>query len=106
VDMTKYTTTDGSDFKLRRHTEAIRRNKDIIAHVFIHLSSQPPNASAAKEAFDELPYDDQIAAYSCSTKDGGVWETWERDAIFYGRLDETNAYAVWQRRFAHSTAES
>ena len=71
----------------------------------MHLSNHPPNASAAKEAFDELSYEDQTAIYSVSTKAGGVWERWERDAIFYGRLDATDAYAVWERRSVNSQVE-
>ena len=94
ADMSKYST----DSKLRRHCEAIRRNKDIIGSVFIYLSEHPPNASAAEEAFNELNHEDQTAIYSVSTKDGGVWETWERDAVFYGRLDETKAWDSWNRR--------
>ena len=106
MDMTAYTSTQQTDSKLRRQVDVLRRNKDIFAHVFKHLSDDPPNASAAKEAYDELPYDDQIPGYSVSTKDGGVWERWERDAIFYGRLDATNAYAVWERRSLNRPVES
>ena len=98
MDRSQYSSTDS---KLKRHLEAIRRNKDIVGHIFLFLSEDPPNASAAMEAFDELPHEDQTLIYSVSTRDGGVWETWERNAIFYGRLDETNAYAVWQRRSLH-----
>jgi hypothetical protein len=95
MDMSGYASHEN---KLQKHCEAIRRNKDILGHVFLFLSEQPPNASAAKEAFEELPWEDQIAIWSVSTTAGGIWETWERDAIKYGRLDATNAYAVWERR--------
>ena len=95
ADMSEFATTDS---KLRRHLEALRRNKDIIAHVFMHLSNHPPNASAAKECFDELSYEDQTAIWSVSTTAGGVWETWERDAIKYGSLDQTQAWDSWNRR--------
>ncbi len=94
-----------SDYKLRNHCEAIRRNKDILWQVFKYLSEHPPNASAAKECFDEIEKEDQPDIYSVSTKAGGVWERWERDAIFYGRLDATEAYAVWERRSVPNQVE-
>ena len=87
-----------SDSKILKHTTAVKRNKDILWHVFKFLSEHPPNASAAQEAFEELDWDTQTALWSVSTKAGGIWETWERDAIKYGRLDATNSYAVWERR--------
>ncbi|MHA2265785.1 MAG: hypothetical protein ACXAEN_25625 [Candidatus Thorarchaeota archaeon] len=83
--------------ELLSHTAAVRRNKDILGHVFLFLAEHPPNASAAKEAFDELDFKDQVELW-LSTTAGGIWERWERDAIRYGRLDETTAYAIWQRR--------
>ena len=57
-------------------------------HVELHYMGEPL-ASAAKELLDEIKGDDQTAIWSCSTKDGGVWETWQRDALKYGRLDAT-----------------
>ncbi len=98
MDMTSYTSTNQTDSKLLRLLEALRRNKDIIAHVFMHLSNYPPNASAAKECFDELSYEDQTAIWSVSTTAGGVWETWERHAIKFGNLD-TPSY----RHFRHES---
>ena len=95
--MSEYTGTQ-QDNRLLSHTAAIKRNKDILWHVFKFLSECPPNASAAQEAFDELDWDSQTALWSLSTTAGGIWETWERDAIKYGRLDATNSYAVWERR--------
>lgn len=82
---------------LTKHTEAIRRNKDILAYVFAFLSEDPPNASAAQESFEEICDADKIALYIAPSK-GGIWRTWERDAIKYGSLDATNSYAVYQRR--------
>ncbi len=98
ADMSQYSKKNSTDSKLRRHCEAIRRNKDIIGSIFIHLSEHPPNASAAEEAFNELGKEDQTDIYSVSTRDGGIWETWERDAVFYGRLDATQAWDSWNRR--------
>ena len=95
MDMQQYTATDGQPLKLKRHLEAIRRNKDILAHVFMFLSERPPNASAAKEAFGEMSHADQTAIWSVSTNNGGIWETWERDAIKYGDLEITRSYGVW-----------
>lgn len=90
---------------LTKHTGAIRRNKDILAHVFAFLSENPPNASAAQESFAEISDGDQIALFIAPSK-GGIWETWERDAIKFGDLDVTNSYAVWQRRPALGSIES
>lgn len=86
-----------SPSRLLEHTAAISRNKDILADVFKFLSEDPPNASAAQESYREISNTDQIALYLAPTK-GGIWTTWERDAIKYGDLEATNSYAVWQRR--------
>jgi hypothetical protein len=97
VDATHYVTPsakDGADFKLRKHCEAIRRNKDILWHVFKYLSEDPPNASAAAECFEEIHWQDKIDIWSVSTKNGGIWNTWERHAIKEGEL--SNAYEVWK----------
>ncbi len=97
MDMSEYSgVKHGNRFK--ELTEAIRRNKDILAHVFMFLSTDPPNASAAQESFEEIRDADKIAIFGVSTTKGGIWETWERDALKFGRLDATNSYAVWQRR--------
>ena len=85
-------------FRFLKHTAAIRVNQDILGHVFLSLAEHPPNAWGAKEGISEIEFDDQIAVMSISTRDGGVWETWHRDAIKYGDLDTTNSYAVWERR--------
>ena len=105
MKLDELTTTDS---KLRRQGEAIRLNKISVGLAFLYLAGYEvelhyigkPNASAAKEVIDELNYETQTAIYSVSTRDGGVWERWERDAIFYGRVDATNSYAVWERRLA------
>ena len=103
MDMSKYGGRNSSlpsngEYKLLRHCEAIRRNKDSIGAIFLFLIESPPNASAAKECFDEISHEDQKAIYSVSTKAGGIWERWERDAIFYGDLDATSAWSVWCKR--------
>jgi hypothetical protein len=101
MDRSEYMRPDAriaKESRLRAHTLAVRRNKDVLGHIFLFLSEEPPNASAAQEAFEELSQRDQIELWSCSPRDGGIWETWERDSLKYGRLDATNSYAVWQRR--------
>ena len=40
--------------KRARHLLAIRRNQVSVAEMFLFLAEDPPNASAAKEALDEL----------------------------------------------------
>ena len=62
-----------------------------------------PNASAAKEALDELSYEDSTAIWSVSTTAGSVWKTWERAALKTGELDETGAWGVWNRRLLEAT---
>ena len=84
--------------KLRRHCEAIKRNKVMMANIFLYLAEDPPNASAAAEAFNELSHKDQVAIWSVSTTAGGIWETWERDALKYGDLDATNSWATFAAR--------
>ncbi|HAW75413.1 MAG TPA: hypothetical protein DCW74_06720 [Alteromonas australica] len=96
--MRKYSEHGRSDFKLKKLTDAIKRNKDILGHVFLFLSEEPPNASAAQEAFEEICPDDQICLWSVSPTAGGIWDRWERDALKHGRLDATDAYAVYERR--------
>jgi len=93
------------DNRLLSHTAAVRRNQDVLGHIFLFLAELPPNASAAQEAFDELDWDTQTALWSVSTTAGGIWERWQRDALKYGRLDATNAYSVWERRPVFSEIE-
>ena len=97
MDVTEYSGTKQAN-RLLEHTAAVKCNKDILWHVFKFLSEHPPNASAAQEAFEDLDWETQTALWSVSTKAGGIWETWERDALKYGRLDATNSYTVWERR--------
>jgi hypothetical protein len=95
------------NFKLLQHTKAIRENKISVALMFLYLQGYEvelhyigkPNASAAKEALDELNYEG-IPIWSCSTTLGSVWETWERDAIKFGDLDATKSWGVWNRRLS------
>jgi len=81
--------------RLRAHTAAVRRNKDILGPLFNFLSEQPPNASAAQEAFEEIDHKDQIDLFLAPTK-GGIWETWERDVLKTG--DIPPSYEVYLRR--------
>ena len=85
---------DWGNSKRARHLLAIRRNQVSVAEMFLFLAEDPPNASAAKEALDELEHEDATGIWSCSTKDGGVWETWQRDALKYGEL--TRSWDVWK----------
>lgn len=98
----RFKDTPPTDAKLRRHCEAIRRNKDVLAAVFQFLNEDPPNASAALECFEEMTQEDQIAIWSVSTTAGGIWERWEREALKTGRLED--AYAVWAARNNRKTA--
>jgi hypothetical protein len=59
--MSKFTSTDKGQEKadwgvVRRaqHLAAIRRNQVSVAEMILFLAEDPPNASAAKEALDEL----------------------------------------------------
>ena len=96
---------DYREARLRRHTSGLRRNQVPVALIVLALHGYnvkldfmgEPNASAAKEMLDELGKD-SIDIWSCSTKDGGIWETWQRDAMKYGDLTTTNSWNVWQAR--------
>ena len=99
MDMSKYASRKGFETsKLQRHVDAIRRNKLTFAEIVLFLSEDPPNASAAREALEELDPQDRIDMWSVSTKAGGVWETWERDALKYGDLTTTGSYSTWCQR--------
>jgi len=74
-----------SEYKLRKHCEAIRNNKVSVAYMMLFLSEQPPNASAARECLDELGYEG-IDIWSCSTKAGGIWTTEERRMLKTGEV--------------------
>lgn len=98
MDVSKYAIKDPQASQLQRlkaHCLAVRRNKDILAHVFMFLSEDPPNASAAQEAFEEIDFDDKIAIWSVSPTAGGIWETWEREALKIGELGR--AYEIFRR---------
>ena len=89
--------------RLRRHLFGLRKNKLNVALIVLALEGYDvelnyigePNASLAKELLNELG-DDATSVWSCSTKDGGFWETWERDAMKYGEL--TSSWNVWKAR--------
>jgi hypothetical protein len=101
MDMQRFITAQElspGEAKLRRHCEAIRRNKDVLASIFTFLNEDPPNASAAQECLEELSQEDQIALWSVSPTAGGVWHTWERDALKYGDLYITNSWSVYAAR--------
>jgi len=97
MDMNQFTSTHKDvSWKLRRHLKAIRENQIEVAEIFIFLSEFPPNVEGAYEVFNTLEQVDQIGLWSCSTKDGGVWERWQRDALKTGEL--TDAYRIWCER--------
>ncbi len=93
--MSRYSTNERSDYKLRRHLLAIRDNQVSVAHIILFLAEEPPNASAAQECIVELGYDG-IDIWACSTKDGGMWETWQRAAMKTGELSDS--YNIYCRR--------
>ena len=88
----------GGDSKLKKHLEAIRSHQVTIAEIILYLSEDPPDAEAARELLETLSMEDQIAIWSVSTRDGGIWETWQRDALKYGRLDATDSWKAWCNR--------
>jgi hypothetical protein len=98
MDMTTFMIAKPSgDIKLLKLCDAIRRNKrDILVAVFQFLNEDPPNASAAQEAFEEMNHEDQIAIFSVSKTAGGIWETWEREALKTGQLGP--AWDIWAAR--------
>lgn len=91
--------------KLRRHTGAVRDNQIEVALIILYLAGYEvelndtgtPRASAAKEALCELDKQDQINVYSTSTTSGGIWQTWQRDALKNGDLDTTRSWSVWNK---------
>ena len=112
MDMGQFTkVTDGRDSarSLREHAEAIRSNQVEVALMMLYLAGYEvelndtgrPRASAAKEVLDELGYE-AIPVWSCSTKAGGIWETWQRDALKHGDLDATPSWGTWCLRRARA----
>ena len=108
MDMSKFNKEDYTEARLRRHLFALRNNSVSVALIKLLLHGYDvdmeyleqryigkPNASAAREVLEELE-DDRTAIYSCSTKDGGVWETWEREALHTGELGK--AWDTWKNR--------
>jgi len=106
MDMSRYSTnnlpSDG-EYKLFKHCKAIRENQLSVAFMIFYLHgyeielhrTDTPLASAAQECLDELGYEG-IDIWSCSTKSGGIWERWQRDALKYGIL--TDSYGIWKKR--------
>lgn len=92
--------------RLEAHTRAIRENQISVALVFLYLQGYEvellymgePQLDKAKEVWDELPNETKTPLWSVSTTSGGIWETWERDALKYGSLSETSAWDRWNRR--------
>lgn len=106
MDMTTFTNKeDYSEARLRRHLFGLRNNQVSVALIVLALHGYEvrldrigePNASLAKELLDELGTE-STAVWSCSTKDGGFWETWQRDAMKYGDLTTTNSWSVYKGR--------
>ena len=106
MDMTTFTNKeDYREARLRRHLFGLRKNQVSVALIVLALHGYhvrleylgEPNASAAKEMLDELG-GDSVDVWSCSTKDGGFWETWQRDAMKYGDLTTTNSWGVWSQK--------
>jgi hypothetical protein len=95
VDMSGAQKPDWPKIRRAEHLAAIRRNQVSVAHMILFLAEDPPNASAAKEALDELG-EDARGVWSCSTKDGGMWETWQRDALKFGELGRS--WETWKAR--------
>ena len=83
---------------LKRHTAAVRDNQITVLAILQFLFEEPPNASAAREALQECEQDVQTDLWSQSPKAGGIWQTWQRDALKYGDIDLTNSYNVHRQR--------
>lgn len=83
-------------WKLQGHLKAIRENQFEVAEIILLLSQEIPDAEGAREVLYGLDQQSQIGLWSCSTKQGGMWERWQRDALKYGEL--TDAYRIWCQR--------
>jgi hypothetical protein len=67
------------------HTRALIHNFTSVMDIKKYISDN--NISAAVEAFDEIPRDDQIALWLAPTK-GGCFTTAERDALKYAKQED------------------
>jgi hypothetical protein len=91
MDRSSY--VEAKDGRLKQHTKSIRENQISVALMMLYLHGYEielhytgtPNASAAQELLDELGYDG-IGVWSCSTRDGGIWETWQRACLKTGEI--------------------
>jgi hypothetical protein len=89
---------------LRKHTEAIREHQISVALMFLYLQGYQvelhymgePQVGAAQELLNEMDDEDHVSLWSMATSKGGVWETWQRDALKFGRL--TDSYERWLNR--------
>ena len=103
MDMSKFNREDYKEARLGRHLFGLRNNQVPVSLIVLALHGYnveleyigKPNASLAKEILDELG-DDATPIWSCSTKDGGFWETWQRDAMKTGELGRS--WDVWKDR--------
>ena len=93
MDMSEYTGTVNSDYKLRKHCKAIRENQVSVAVMLLALNGYSvellragkPLASFARECLDELGYEG-IDIWSCSTTAGGIWTTEQRKMLKTGEV--------------------
>ena len=93
MDMSKFKAKDG---RLEQHTKAIRDNQVSVALMLLYLNGFEvtirdtgfPLAEDAKEELDSLK-EKSVPIWSCSPTAGGIWETWQRDALKYGRLERS-----------------
>ena len=93
MDMQQY--SKAKEGRLKKHTNAIRENQISVALMMLNLKGYAvelhymgrPLASEAQELLDELGYEG-IGVWSCSTKDGGIWTTWQRACLKTGQVPE------------------
>ena len=106
MDMTPYitvpTTSDIAEWKLKKHTKAIRERQVSVLYILAALLGYEvryvgePMPGFAKECLDEIgaggteaEKQAQIDIYSCSPTAGGIWTTPQRRMLFTGKADET-----------------
>ncbi len=82
--------------RLKRHTAAVRANQFTVLAILQHLLADPPRASAALECLEECDRDMQIDLWSHSPSAGGIWTTWQREALHTGELGR--AYETHRQR--------